>query len=138
MIWWWTMPVFQVPIHFPLSGAVTQDIETSLLRQSSDAAVELDVIRNVASYGKQIGRLNEAVLALAASTGNADRDEVNQLREVQNGVDETKRRHGRGKPSAERLRRDLDALRQHDEAAWQQVIAEQAGRLPARPVLPAP
>lgn len=132
MFWWWFMPT----VHFPLSGAVTQDIETSLLRQSSSADVERDVLAGVASYGKQIGKLNEAVLALARSSGNDTLAEVDEIRRIQQGVDAAKRRHSRA-PTAAQLRRDLDELRRTATPEWEALVADQASRLPRRPALPA-
>jgi len=67
-------------VNLPLSGAVTQSFQswTSLfspsgsqmglfninLGVSSDDAVEKAVIANVASYGKQLGRIGDALLVL--------------------------------------------------------------------------
>ncbi|WP_013321690.1 hypothetical protein [Gloeothece verrucosa] len=64
-LWWWS-PSF----NFPFSGAVNQDIETDwfsdeITPESGDATIERKVFRDVASYGTQLGLLNEAVLALA-------------------------------------------------------------------------
>ena len=72
------MPVFRLP----LSGNVTQSINpwTWLfnpvgsqiglvnieLGQSSNPAVEEEVLSDVASYGKQLGRIEDALLALLA------------------------------------------------------------------------
>lgn len=52
-------------VHWPLSGAVTQDINPALLIKAGDMDTEARVLREVASYGKQIGRLSELVLKLA-------------------------------------------------------------------------
>jgi hypothetical protein len=72
------MPVFRLP----LSGNVAQSInpwtwffnpvgsQVGLvnieLGQSSDPAVEEEVLSDVASYGKQLGRIEEALLVLLA------------------------------------------------------------------------
>lgn len=53
-------------VHWPLSGSVSQDIQASLLAQAGNDETELRVLREVASYGKQIGVLSDLVLALAA------------------------------------------------------------------------
>jgi hypothetical protein len=51
-------------VHWPFSGAVAQDIHPSLLARAGDEQAELRVLRNVASYGRQIGVLSDLLLAL--------------------------------------------------------------------------
>jgi uncharacterized protein len=53
-------------VHWPLSGAVTQDIHPSLLAKAGDDETEVRVLREVASYGKQLGVLSDLLLALAS------------------------------------------------------------------------
>lgn len=60
---WWLN--FNPQVHWPFSGSVTQDIHPSLLARAGDDQVELRVLREVASYGKQIGVLSDLVLGLA-------------------------------------------------------------------------
>jgi len=67
MFWWWFAP----QVHYPLSGAVDQDISPTLLAQSGNPGVERAVLENVASYGSQIGALSEVVLALAGQLDRA-------------------------------------------------------------------
>src|SRR5215472_14179190 len=73
-----TMPIFR----FPLSGNVTQTInpwtwffnpvgsQVGLvnieLGQSSNPAIEEEVLSDVASYGKQLGRIEDALIVLVA------------------------------------------------------------------------
>ncbi|HEY0819804.1 MAG TPA: hypothetical protein VGD46_13555 [Rhizobacter sp.] len=52
-------------VHWPLSGSVAQDIAPALLFRAGDVDTEARVLREVASYGKQIGKLSELVLKLA-------------------------------------------------------------------------
>ena len=77
------MPVFRLP----LSGNVTQTINPWTwifnpsggqfglvnieLGQSSDPAVEEEVLSDVASYGKQLGRIEDALLLLVARVEKA-------------------------------------------------------------------
>jgi hypothetical protein len=77
------MPVFRLP----LSGNVTQTINpwnwvfnatggqyglvNIELGQSSDPAVEEEVLSDVASYGKQLGRIEDALLLLVARVEQA-------------------------------------------------------------------
>jgi hypothetical protein len=56
--------VYNPIVHWPLSGSVTQDISPSLLLRARDAETEVRVLREVASYGKQIGKLSEVLLAV--------------------------------------------------------------------------
>ena len=54
-------------IEYPLSGNVTQDISPHFRKDIKGVPeIEHEVITGVASYGKQLGKLTEAVLALAA------------------------------------------------------------------------
>lgn len=53
-------------------------------------AIERDVVESVASFGKQIGILSEAVLELAAEH---DGEKVGRLRELVQRVEEVKSRH---------------------------------------------
>jgi hypothetical protein len=55
---------YQPQTHWPLSGAVTQDIPP-LLARAGNACVEERALREVASYGRQIGVLSDLVSALA-------------------------------------------------------------------------
>lgn len=76
--------------EFPLSGDVTQGISPVFGADIEGIPeVEAEVVTTVASYGKQLGKLTEAVLALAdklAVTG----PEVDAVREIAAGVAEAK------------------------------------------------
>lgn len=61
MLWWFNV---YAP-HWPLSGAVQQDIRPMLLARAGDADLEAAVLRDVASYGRQIGALTDLLLAVA-------------------------------------------------------------------------
>lgn len=54
-------------VHWPFSGAVTQDIQASLLNKAGNNEIEVRVLREVASYGKQIGVIGELLLAVVGS-----------------------------------------------------------------------
>ena len=58
---------FNPEVHWPFSGSVTQDIHPSLLAKAGSQDTELRVLREVASYGKQIGVLSDLLLAVAAA-----------------------------------------------------------------------
>jgi hypothetical protein len=105
------MPVFRLP----LSGNVTQTINpwnwifspsggqfglvNIELGQSSDPAVEEDVLSDVASYGKQLGRIEDALLLLVARAelvGGLSDDEKKAfaaLKEVTDGIAKVKAKH---------------------------------------------
>jgi hypothetical protein len=107
------MPQF----HLPLSGNVTQSIlpwswafnpvgsQVGLINielgQSSAPAVEADVLSDVAGYGKQLGRIEDALLALIEHFGANEAFSPEQraafaaLREVTDAVAAVKKRHGR-------------------------------------------
>jgi hypothetical protein len=107
------MPVFRLP----LSGNVTQSIlpwswafnqagaQVGLvnieLGQSSAPAVEEEVMTDVASYGKQLGRIEDALIVLldtyTPSRDLTPREEgaIKALREVVADIDKVKKKHGR-------------------------------------------
>ena len=82
---------FAPRFEYPLSGDVTQAIAPSLLDIAGVPEVEHEVITTVASYGKQLGKLTEALLAVADKIG-LEGDEVDDLREIADGVKEAKGR----------------------------------------------
>ena len=82
-------------IHWPLSGAVVQDIAPALLQCAGDAQVERRVLGEVASYGKQIGVLTDLLCELAAlvpaeALGDKGRHALTQLTELRAKVEALK------------------------------------------------
>lgn len=63
---------FNPEVHWPFSGAVTQDIHPSLLAKAGSDEAEVRVLREVASYGKQIGVLSDVLLALMDAPESLD------------------------------------------------------------------
>ncbi|HWE74146.1 MAG TPA: hypothetical protein VG328_13355 [Stellaceae bacterium] len=106
------MPVFRLP----LSGNVTQSINpwnwvfnptggqfglvNIALGQSSNPAVEEEVLTDVASYGKQLGRIEDALLLLIAraeKTGELSDEEKQAfaaLRHMTGQIAAVKAKHG--------------------------------------------
>ena len=80
-------PTFQ----YPLSGSVTQSIAPRFVDIAGIPEVEWEVITSEASYGKQLGKLTDAVLALVDKTG-LEGPEVDALREIAAGVEAAKGR----------------------------------------------
>ena len=58
---------FSFPFFAPLSGAVNQDIETGPYQGVPE--IEIAIIREVGSFGKQLGIISEAVRDLAVKMG---------------------------------------------------------------------
>ena len=105
------MPVFKLP----LSGDVVQSINPFTafmtggqfglvninLGQSSDPAVEADVLSDVATYGKQLGRIGDALAVLLAHFHprrplNAQETKaIDALKEMLDKIADVKERHKR-------------------------------------------
>ena len=88
--------------NLPLSGAVTQTfpwtIFTINLGESSNTAIEKEAL-SVASYGKQLGRIGDALIVLLnhVNLGALSRDEKHALRDLRSMLNEianTKAAHG--------------------------------------------
>jgi hypothetical protein len=106
----WEAWARSLELHAPLSGAVNQAIETSLARslgqlglinitttRAGDPDLERRIIEQVASYGRQLGWVLEAVDALVrAQRGETldvdDERALHQLGRLRAEVDELKRR----------------------------------------------
>ena len=104
------MPTFKLP----LSGDVVQSINpfTALLSpigsqfglininvgQSSDPSVEADVLTDVAGYGKQLGRIEDALTVLLKhfKPGNGqEKTAIDAFKELVDGVAKVKEKHNR-------------------------------------------
>jgi hypothetical protein len=120
-------------IHAPLSGDVTQDIETSLVRSLSDQlglvnisltgagdpALERRIVEDVASYGRQLGRVLDALDVLIRHASPAeyppdDRRALDALRSLREEVEGVKRRAASAE--LDRLVDGVRALRRDPEA----------------------
>lgn len=106
--------------YFPLSGAVTQDIETDwfdreITSESGDANIEKEIFRDVASYGTQIGILNEAVLALAEELKPESLENNEALKKLNTLQENVKRIKSTIKDqNRKRAKQMLDKLAQED------------------------
>ena len=105
------MPVFKLP----LSGDVVQSINPFTafmtggqfglvninLGQSSDPAVEADVLSDVATYGKQLGRIGDALAVLLAHfhprqpLNAQEKAAIDALKEMLDKIADVKERHKR-------------------------------------------
>jgi hypothetical protein len=90
--------------NLPLSGAVTQTFPwtnyfTINVGQSSDPAIEKDAL-SVASYGKQLGRIGDALIVLLKHVelaGKLSPDEeaaIRDLKSMLNEIANEKAKHG--------------------------------------------
>ena len=69
--------------------------------QSSDPSVEADVLSDVGSYGKQLGRIGDALAVLLAHfhprtpLTKEETDAIDDLKEMLAGIADVKQKHGR-------------------------------------------
>ena len=111
----------------PLSGDVNQDIAPQLSWLSpqfefsfaGNRRIEADVVADVASYGKQLGILSDAVLELAE---NAEGEDVTRLRELVEQIEAVKQRHT--DTLADKVKVQLDQLKREDPQALKRILAD--------------
>jgi hypothetical protein len=115
-------------IRAPLSGDVTQDIETSLIRRLSeqlgfinvslssagDPQLERRIVEDVASYGRQLSRVLDVLHvlirhALPDDLSPDDRHAVEELEALQTDIEAVKTRETVGR--VERLVEDIERLK---------------------------
>lgn len=100
--------VYSPTFEYPLSGDITQGIAPVFGDIEGIPEVEHEVVTSVASYGKQLGKLTEAVLALAEKAG-LDGEEIDAVREIAAGVEAAKGR------AAEKVRVRAEAVAKRAE-----------------------
>jgi hypothetical protein len=117
-------------MFLPLSGNVDQNMVTPWFSPTittnnfaGDAGVEERVVKDVASYGTQLGCLNEIVLALANKKVPSAKA-MKQLAKVVEEVDEIKARQR--KSGLENAVDALNALRRTQPEAYARLIQERA------------
>lgn len=111
-----------------LSGNVGQDISapwfspTLNLHYAGDPAVETQVVHGVASYGKQIGWLNEVVLALAqqATLPTTVLDTVGQMQDAAEHIETIK--SWRRQDALATANASLERLRQEHPQAYEELL----------------
>lgn len=118
-------------LHFPLSGAVTQDIISGIRPAAGDAGIERAVF-DVASYGRQLGWLTEVLLGEQSDAtpervarGQASLRRLQAL-DAEIAVIKDGERRARHAAAATAL----DALAQHDPEALASLLARHAAALP--------
>jgi hypothetical protein len=123
--------------NFPLSGPVTQGWRTSIgqlgfininTMESADRDVEVEIIEKVAGYGKQLGRIGEALSVLLAHTklsglNPGEQRAVTEFVEMAREIAAVKVAHG--VPTEENLNHFVDGLRyvkDHDPGAYERML----------------
>lgn len=122
----WLLPWWEM-FKGPLSGNVTQDISpiTSWLSPqlefnfAGDHLVEKKVVEDVASYGKQLGILSEALLEIADSKNGAA---VDKLKKLIDQIDEVKNQHAESLEY--KIKADLNRLKEKDPVKLKRLIDE--------------
>lgn len=111
-------PMIRTEFHAPLSGDVTQNVEPRVFSPdiAGDARTEARIHHNVASYGKQLGKILEALKTLSDAT-HTPLPEIDSLIERVEAEKSSQR---------ETLRREAEEalmrLKTADEAAWRDVV----------------
>lgn len=94
-------------IEYPLSGNVTQDIETSwFARMKGIPEVEREIVTEVWSYGEQLGTLTDVLLQVVDQIG-VEGAAVEKLR---SGADEMKAARARVVDRVQARREKLDSF----------------------------
>ena len=109
----------------PLSGDVSQWLRifspTVTVNGSGNPALEGEIVRDVATYGSQLGQISAIVLALAKHE-DLPTEAVTKLQTIVDEVDRKKDEYQRN--AADRARKALKDLRKHDPAGFATVLAE--------------
>ncbi len=117
---WWPDINFNLP-----SGDVTQDILREWFSQrfefnfAGNPQIETEAIAKVASYGRQLGILTEAVLEIA---GKREGDSLERLEQLAKDIEAIKERHRTD--LVHDARRALDTLKRADEAGFGTLLRE--------------
>jgi hypothetical protein len=107
----------------PLSGDVTQAIETSFIRVTApaagDPALERQIVEQVASYGRQLGRIIDSLSVLISHSDRSrltveERDALDAL--VQLGADIGAAKKKAAASQTERILREIRTLRRDPDA----------------------
>jgi hypothetical protein len=109
----------------PLSGDVSQWLRifspTVTVNGSGTPDLEGEIVRDVATYGSQLGQISAIVLALAKNKG-APVEAVSKLQKIVDEVEKKKLEYQRN--AADRARKALEDLREHDPAVFASVLSE--------------
>ena len=92
--------VGDITIYFPFGSGYTQDIDpvtnwgwvNSAKTRRPD--VEREIAREVASYGKQLGRMMDLLVAVAETAEGVDKGQLEAVKQLKDRIDEVKAKHG--------------------------------------------
>ncbi|MGV7206360.1 hypothetical protein ACLB1G_00725 [Oxalobacteraceae bacterium A2-2] len=118
--------------NWPFSGDVSQSFTNPWFSPAytfnfaGDAAVEEKVVSEVASYGRQLGVLNEIVLALARKE-QAPEDCVKRLAAVMDEIKAIKDKQQKSRLEA--ANEALDKLEKSQPASYKLLLQERYGKL---------
>lgn len=118
--------------NWPFSGNVSQSFTNPWFSPAytfnfaGDAAVEEKVVTEVASYGRQLGYLNEIVLALATKKPLPE-DCVKRLAEVMDDIKAIKEKQKKSRLEA--ATEALDELEETQPASYKLLLQERLGKL---------
>jgi len=107
----------------PLTNWFSPTIEFDF---AGDQHIEADIVANVASYGRQLGAITDAVLALARDDTSPP---VTRLKDLAEQIEASKRR--RRKSLEEDAKRSLETLRKTDLEAFLRVLQDYQRRFPS-------
>ncbi len=127
------MPWLQSTFNFPLSGDVNQKIEpdwffTAINSEVGDGEIEQEVFHTVASYGKQIGVLTDALLSVADEL-NLDQSKIEalvELKGLQTKVEVIKSAKKNNLKKNTKIM--LDKLKHADQEAFDNLMDEYAAK----------
>jgi hypothetical protein len=121
--------------HWPFSGAVNQAITTPWFSPSytvnyvGDPTIEQRVVSEVASYGRQLGWLDEIVLALAAGKElpPETQETVKQLRRASDEIKKIKEEVQRS--ALEEANDALDRLEREQPRQYERLLARRRNKV---------
>jgi hypothetical protein len=122
--------------QLPLSGNVAERISAPMFSPSltindgGDQAIEARVVNEIASYGKQIGWLNDVILALAENADLPDHvtRTVHRIAEATRKIEELKA--AAADEALGKAVESLNFLQQHQPGAYARLLQERSQTLP--------
>lgn len=124
-------PWLQSNYNFPLSGNVQQHIDpdwffSTIDAEVGDGEIEKEVFQKIASYGKQIGLLTEALLSMSAKLEMNEQDipALKELTELQEKIEVIKTaKKQRVRKNAEKI---MDKLQSCDPEGFRSLLDKYA------------
>jgi len=124
-LWFWS-PQY----HFPFSGSVAQRIEpdtnwffAGIRPEAGNAEVEKEIF-DVATYGRQLGLINEVLLAMAGSKQVSQEQAAESLQRLEEVYCEVETVKSRRKQKLSKSAADvLEKLQANDPAELERVLA---------------